>query len=245
MLLKTRGIIFRSTKYGESSLILEVYTEERGIRKYIVSGVRKARSATPASKLQLMNLVDVVAYERPGKELTRLKEVRPAHIYTRIPFEVERGTLGLFMLDVARNSIRESEENPALFHFLFDSFVFLDTTTGPIANVHLHFLLELTAHLGFLPSGSFGEDTPLFDLREGQFIGLFPGHTDYLNEARAELMFRLLHAERDELVDFRVSREERAGLLTDLLGYYRYHIEGMREINSLSILRSVMGGRRS
>ena len=239
MLLKTRGIIFRSTKYGDSSLILEVYTEERGIRKYIVSGVRKVRSSTPASKLQLMNLVNVIAYERPGKELTRLKEVQPALIYTRIPFEVERGTIGLFMLEVARNSIREAEENPALFHFLYESFAFLDTTPGPINNIHLHFLLELTAHLGFLPSGEYSETTPLFDLREGQFIGGFPGHTEYLDAHRAGIMYRLLHASRQDLADFRISRPDRSGLLTDLLRYYRHHIEGLREINSLNILRTL------
>ncbi|CAH0999030.1 DNA repair protein RecO [Neolewinella maritima] len=240
MLLKTRAIIFRSTKYGDSSLIMEAYTEERGIRKYIVSGVRKARSSTPASKLQLMNLVDLIAYERPGKDLTRIKEVQPAFIYTRIPFEVERGTIGLFMLEVARNSIRESEENPSLFHFLYESFAFLDSTAGPINNIHLHFLLELTAHLGFLPSGDHSPATPLFDLREGQFIGGFPGHTEYLDPHRAGLMYRLLHADRQALADIRLSREERSGLLTDLLRYYRYHIEGMREINSLDILRTVM-----
>ena len=232
MLLKTRGIIFRSTKYGESSLILEVYTEERGIRKYIVSGVRKARSSTPASKLQLMNLVSLIAYERPGKDLTRLKEVQPARIYTRIPFEVERGTVGLFMLEVARNSIRESEENPALFDYLFDSFAFLDETAGPIVLVHLHFLLGLTAYLGFLPAGAYSEATPL------------PGHTEYLDGPRAALMYRLLHAEREELAAITTTREERGGLLTDLLRYYRHHIEGMREINSLAILRDVMGSRR-
>ena len=240
MLLKTRGIIFRSTKYGDSSLILEVYTEERGIRKYIVSGVRKARSTTPASKLQLMNLVDLVAYERPGKDLTRIKEVQPAFIYTRIPFEVERGTIGLFMLEVARNSIRESEENPSLFHFLYESFAFLDSTRGPIANIHLHFLLELSTHLGFLPSGDYSAATPIFDLREGQFIGGFPGHTEYLDADRAAHMYRLLHATREELADIKIGREERSGLLTDLLRYYRHHIEGMREINSLNILRTVM-----
>ncbi|WP_116125360.1 DNA repair protein RecO [Lewinella sp. IMCC34183] len=244
MLLKTRGIIFRSTKYGESSLILEVYTEERGIRKYIVSGVRKARSSTPASKLQLMNLVNLIAYERPGKDLTRLKEVQPAHIYTRIPFEVERGTVGLFMLEVARNSIREAEENTALFQFLFDAFAFLDTTSGPIALVHLHFLLELTTYLGFLPSGDFSLETPLFDLREGQFIAGFPGHTEYLDENRAGLMYRILHTDRAALADIKTTREERSGLLTDLLRYYRHHIEGMREINSLGILRDVMASRK-
>ena len=244
MLLKTRGIIFRSVKYGESSLILEVYTEERGLRKYIVSGVRKARSSTPASKLQLMNLVDLIAYERPGKDMTRIKEVRPALIYTRIPFEVDRGTIGLFMLEVARNSIRESEENPALFTFLFESFAFLDRTTGPTANIHLHFLLELTTHLGFLPSGSYSDATPLFDLQEGHFTGGFPGHTEYLDANRSALMYRLLHADRQELADITTTRDERSGLLTDLLRYYRYHIEGMREINSLPILRQVMAGKK-
>lgn len=241
MLLKTRGLIFRATKYGDSSLILEVYTEARGIRKYIVSGVRKARSRTPASLVQPMNLVDLVAYEREGKELTRLKEVRPAHVYTRIPFDVYRGTIGLFMLEVARNAIREVEDNTELFGFLFDSFVFLDTTDGPIGNIHLHFLLELTVHLGFLPSGAYSGSTPYFDLREGAFVSSFPGHRDYLDEERAELFFQLLHADRSELANIRMNRAARLELLDHLVLFYRHHVEGMREINSLKVLREVMG----
>lgn len=240
MLIKTRAIIFRATKYGESSLILEVYTEQRGIRKYIVSGVRKARSRTPASLVQPMNLVDLVAYEREGKDLNRLKEVRPAHIYTKVPFDVYRGTIGLFMLEVSRNAIREVEDNQALFDFLFDSFVFLDTTEGPIGSIHLHFLLELTAHLGFLPSGIYSEETPFFDLREGAFVAGFPGHREYLDAPRASLMFKLLHADRSALATISTSRSERLGLLTDLIAFYRHHIEGMREINSLKVLREVM-----
>lgn len=241
MLIKTRGLIFRATKYGDSSLILEVYTELKGIRKYIVSGVRKARSRTPASLVQPMNLVDLVAYEREGKDLHRIKEVRPAHIYTRIPFDVYRGTIGLFMLETARNAIREVEDNATLFNFLYESFTFLDTTTGAIGNIHLHFLLELTVHLGFLPSGTYSEETPFFDLREGRFLSDFPGHTDYLDEHRAELFFRLLHTDREGQALVRMNRTDRLGLLDNLVTFYRHHVEGMREINSLKVLREVMG----
>lgn len=241
MLIKTRGLIFRATKYGDSSLILEVFTEAKGIRKYIVSGVRQARSRTPASLVQPMNLVDLVAYERDGKELTRLKEVRPAHVYTQLPFDVFRGTIGLFMLEVARNAIRESEENPALFDFLYAAFEFLDTTTGPVTHLHHHFMLELTAHLGFLPSGEYSTETPFFDLKEGQFIAGHPGHPDYLDETRAKLLFRLLHANRAELAGITSTRAERTGLLTDLLRFYQYHIEGMREVNSFKVLRDAFG----
>lgn len=240
MLLKTRGIVFRSVKYGDSSLILEVYTEQRGIRKYIVSGVRKPRSSTPASALQLMNLLDLVAYEREGKDLTRIKELRPAFVYERIPFEVERGTLGQFLLEVARNAIREAEGNPALFAFLFGTFVFLDRFPGSVANLHLHFLLEFSAYLGFLPSGQYSAATPLFDLKSGEFTGAFPGHPEYLAEERAALMYRLLHAERAEIADIPTERAERLGLLDDLVRYYRHQLEGFRPLNSLDILRQVM-----
>ena len=241
MLLETRALILRATKYGDTSLILEAYTEAKGIRKYIVSGVRKARSRMPASLVQPMNLVDIIAYEREGKDMTRLKEVRPAHIYTRIPFDVYRGTVGLFMLELTRSSIRETEENEALFNFLFEAFKLLDTTTGPITHFHLHFALELTAHLGLLPFGSWGEATPLFDLKSGGFTGGHPGHTEYLDEDQAELLFTLLHARHDELDAIVSTRQQRTQLLVELVRYYRHHIEGMREINSLKVLREVMG----
>ena len=240
MLLKTRGLVFRSTKYGDSSLILEVYTEQKGIRKYIVGGARKPRSPTPASVLAPMNLVDLVAYEREGKELQRIKEARPAYIYTRIPFDVLRGTLGLFMLEMTRNAIREAEENAELFDYLHNAFVFLDATTGPIAHLHLHYLLGLTGYLGFLPSGEWSEATPLFDLKAGEFIGGFPGHRDYLDEAQARLMYTILHTYPDDLADVTSSKEQRQSLLTDVVRYYQYHIEGMREINSLAVLRTIM-----
>jgi DNA repair protein RecO (recombination protein O) len=188
-----------------------------------------------------MNLVDIIAYEREGKDMTRLKEVRPAHVYTRIPFDVYRGTVGLFMLEVTRNSIKEAEENPALFSFLYEAFRLLDTTEGPITHFHLHFLLELTAHLGMLPAGNWSEATPLFDLKEGSFTKDHPGHPEYLDEEQAALMFTLLHARHNELGGITSTRQQRNQLLVELIRYYRYHVEGMREINSLKVLREVMG----
>jgi len=54
-------------------------------------------------------------------------------------------------------------------------------------------------------------------------------------------MFRLLHANREDLSNITSTRSERTGLLNDLLRYYRYHIEGMREVNSFKVLKEVMG----
>ena len=59
MLIKTRGIIFKSIKYSETSLILDVYTEELGLQKYIISGVRSKKARTTAGMLQIMSLLDL------------------------------------------------------------------------------------------------------------------------------------------------------------------------------------------
>ncbi|RME94235.1 MAG: DNA repair protein RecO, partial [Bacteroidetes bacterium] len=152
MLLKTRAIVFRTYKYGETSLIVELYTEQKGLRKYIIGGVRSAKARTSAGLLQLMSLIEVVAYEREDKDLNRLKEVRPAYLFQSIPFDVRKGAIGLFMVEIARKAIREREPNAALFHFLFQSFRYLDQTTQGNSNLHLSFLLELSRYLGIAPA---------------------------------------------------------------------------------------------
>ena len=42
---KTRGIVLRSIKYGETSLVVTVFTELFGIQTYMVNGVRSSKSA--------------------------------------------------------------------------------------------------------------------------------------------------------------------------------------------------------
>ncbi|MBP6687405.1 MAG: recombination protein O N-terminal domain-containing protein, partial [Lacibacter sp.] len=49
VLHKTKAVILRSVKYGETSLIVSAYTELYGLQSYIVQGVR-ANSKKVAAK---------------------------------------------------------------------------------------------------------------------------------------------------------------------------------------------------
>ena len=239
MLQKTRGIVFRTHKYGETSLIVELYTESKGVRKYVINGVRSPKARTKANLLQLMSLVDVVAYEREDRDLNRLKEVQPAVIYESIPFNIRKGAIGMFMVEVARKAIREREANEALFQFLFERFRYLDKCTDPVANYHLVFLLDLSTFLGFEPAVEYAEALPVFDLREGAFLHQPPGHPDYIVEEQAELLFHLLDHSYDNSHQFRITREQRRQLLDKLILYYRLHLEGMGEVHSHVVLQEV------
>ena len=40
---KTKGIVFRTVKYGETSLVVTVYTEFFGVQTYMVNGARSTK----------------------------------------------------------------------------------------------------------------------------------------------------------------------------------------------------------
>lgn len=239
MLLTTRAIVLRHYKYGETSLIVELYTERLGVRKYIMSGVRSPKARTKANLLQLMSLVEVVAYEREDRDLNRMREVRAAYVYQGIPFDLRKGVVGLFLTEVLRKAIRERESNPALFKFLFDRFIALDGAAEPVAQFHHVFLLELAAFLGFAPAGNFRPETPYFDLREGEFLPAPPLHPDYLTEDLAAPLSQLLMLTAPESHRHPLSRDTRRQLLDGLVRYYSLHLEGMGEVRAHLILQEV------
>jgi DNA repair protein RecO (recombination protein O) len=241
-MIKTRGIVFRYQKYGDSSVIVDIYTEEKGLQSYIVSGVRSKRARVRASLLQVMSLVDLVAYAREDRELNRIREIRPAAVYESIPFDLRKGAVGLFMVEIARKAIREVEENRRLFAFLYDSFLDLDQTSHPVANWHLSFLVHLTPFLGFLPSGTANEETPFFDLQEGVFDTSIPSHPHYLEGQESFLLSRLLETDRQLAYQISMDHDTRRKLLLHLIDFYRLHIEHFPTIQAHRILEEVLRG---
>lgn len=241
MLIKTRGIVFKAKKYSETSVIVDVFTEEKGLRSYIISGVRSKRPTVSAGLLQPMTPVELVAYHRDDHDLTRLKEIRPHHVFQAIPFDVRRSSVGLFMIEVARNSVQGHEANPALFEFLLQNFIFLDETTLPIANLHLHFMLHMTEFLGFLPSGDFDQDAHFFDLQEGVFTDVKPEHYHWLSEVPSSKFYQLLMLPQERSHEVVFDREERRAFLKNLLLYFRLHIENFQQVHSHEVLEEVLG----
>jgi len=239
-LIKTRGIIFRTTKYSETSLIADIYTEEKGLRTYIISGVRSKKAKFSASLLQLMTLVEMVAYHREDRDMSRIKELKAAKVYQSIPFNVVKGAIGMFMIELARKVIREHEENTPLFKFLFDSFAYLDDTVQPVANIHLSFMLQLTAFLGFMPNGQYRAESPFFDMQEGVFAAETPKHLYFLKEEMSEVFSRFLQCNRTECHEIALHRQQRKELLNELLIFYRLHVENMTTLNSHLILQEVL-----
>ena len=240
MLLKTRGIVFRTVKYGETSVIADIFTEEKGLCSFIGGGVRTAKARMPFNLFQPMSVVDLVAYHREGSGASRPKELSAAEVWGTIPFDIRHGAVTLFMAEVCRNSIQEEEEHGELFDFLLGNLRWLDVTPHPIANLHLHFLLGLSGFLGFQPQNPEDSGELFFDLKDGMFSPVPPPHTLLLEPDQARQMLAILESPLELVHEIQFTRPQRKALLSKLLQFYQLHLPFFKAVNTPEILEMVM-----
>lgn len=229
MLQKTRGIVLNYLKYGESSIIVRVYTEAFGLQSYIVNGVRSAKSKNKIALFQPLTLLDMVVYHREQAQLQRIKEMKCEEPFRSLPFEFRKSGIALFMTEVLVKAVKQEEENTALFDFLHHAIMLLDHLQHNYSNFHLQFLLKLSVYLGFGPGTAEelyeqahpGGNTPDFARQEKQLI-----------EALLEEGFEN---------EIKMSGEQRRAILGNILIFYRLHVDHFGELRSLSVLQEVMG----
>lgn len=239
MLHKTRGIIFHTTDFSESSLIVKIYTELYGLQSYIVNSVRKKNARVRPSVFQSLSLVEMVVYHKERSGLQRISEIRQSPSLRTIPFDVLKSSMTLFLNEVLYKSIREEEANAQLFDFLFHSIQWLDVHEPANPDFHLLFLLQLSKYLGFYPTDNFSDATPIFNLQEGGFQNITPPHPFFLKPPLSEHFFKILRHLPDFSALLAIPANEKRELIERILEYYQLHISGFGNIKSHKVLEQI------
>lgn len=239
MLEKTKGIIFRVTKFSESSLVVKVFTEVFGMRTYMVRGVRKKKSKTPMNLFQPLSILDMVVYEKAGRDIQQVKEVKAGHIFSTIPYEMSKTSMVIFLNEVLYKAIGEEETNESMFQFIFQSLRYLDEADEKFYNFHLWFLSHFTRFLGFEASDNFAANQPIFDMQEGRYTSLKLPEAISIHPPLSALFYQL-NRDKSFGSELIISREQRKLLLEKLHQYYQFHLPNFSELKSLQVLTEVM-----
>lgn len=243
MLYATRGIVFHTVRYAETSLIAKLYTSQFGLRSYLIKGVHTPRSRFKPALFQPLSLLELVVYNKERNSLQTIKEVQLNHPYQSVHLDIRKSAIALFICELAYKAIREEEPNRELFDFLWNSCIELDQAEGPVSHYHLVFALRLMHHLGIYPQRNLTPQTTIFNLREGVFQANIPGHTNYLDEADSVLFHQLLSVPDDAGAAFLkviLSPRKRDQILETILLYYKLHLPGFRDLQSHHILHTVL-----
>ncbi len=239
MLHKTRGIVFHTTEFSETSVVAKIYTELFGLQSYIVNSVRKKNARGRASVFQSLTLVDLIVYHKERGGIQRISEIRPSPTLRSVPFDVAKSSMALFLNEVLYKSIREEEANAQLFDFLFHSIQWLDVHEPANSEFHLLFLLQLSKYLGFFPTNNYSESFPIFNLQEGTFQNTEPPHPFFLVPPLSIHFHELLRHLPDFSANIKIPAPEKRVLLERILEFYELHVSSFGNIKSHKVLEQI------
>ncbi len=245
MLHKTKAIILRAIPYGDTSLVVNAYTEQLGLQTYLVKGARKTgkKNNGQAMYFQPAAILDLVVYHNELKQLQIIKEIKWATVYRKVLTEVTSNAVALFMVEMLSRSIKQSETNEELFRFAEQNLLILDDTPVAVtANMPLHFALNLASHLGFRIENNFSALRPVLDLRDGRFVESPPGHALYTEGRLSEITSELLATENAvTLYRIKLNQSLRRQLLQAYEQFFIYHIADFGFLRTVKVLEEVLG----
>jgi DNA repair protein RecO (recombination protein O) len=243
MLKKTRGIVLRSVKYGETSLVCAIFTEVFGVQSYMIKGVRGSKTKNNrAGLLQPTTLLDMVVYQKPGSNLQQVKELQHAYIYGDLQEQVVKNSVSLFSIEFLLRLLPEHAAMPELFQFAIDYFVTLDRMpVADVANFPVYFVIECSRLLGYEIRGGYSTATPYLNSDEGSFTAVIPTKNSALNEEDLQNLSAMLTTKNiHELKFIEMNAACRYRLLDWYIEFLHVHAQHLGTIKSLTVLQAVL-----
>lgn len=236
MLTKTTGIVIKTIKYGDSSAITKILTEEYGLLSYHVPGLYKNKGRIKPSHLQVLNGIEFSFNYSTTKNLQTIKDLSCRFHFSSAQFV--RQAYYNVIAELIVQSVRENEQNHSLFNYLFQQLV-------PSLNEQAGFwqlptdMLHILYHCGCAPNTEAYKEGSLLDLQDG----IFTGDLRHLNYSASDevstIIFNLLVHGPENLKQDTVLRNQ---TIEALILYYKLHINEHFDLKSREVLWQVMKG---
>lgn len=239
MLSKTQGIVLHAIPYNDTYAIIYIYTEAFGRSSYLVSRTRGRKSSVTKALFIPLSPLEMEVEHQNKRDLHRVREARLCFPINSLCGDPVKSALGLFLSEVLYRVVRDTEPDPRLFNYLYESIHLLEYVDRGVANFHLVFLLGLLQFLGIFPNTESYRPGSYFDMLNGVFADRIPMHRHFLNPEESAFFNRLLRIRFENMSLYGFSRRERSDILHRILEYYHLHLPDFPEIKSLAILQSL------
>lgn len=239
MLMKSEAIVLHTLKYGESKMIVDMFTKSWGRLSFIVPLPKTSKSRIKKQYFQPMTLLEIECEVRQRMQLQKLSDARLLTPYVSIFLSPEKLAISMFVAEFLYHSLRAEQQNEPLFDYIADSVQWLDMAEEGYANFHLTFLMRLSRFLGFYPNLENYEEQSVFDLRSGCFSVHVPLHRDFLLPNEAKIILQLMRMDFPTMHLFHLSRHDRHRIMDVLLLYYKQHLPDFPDMKSLAVLQQL------
>ena len=239
MMTRTKAVVLRTVRYGDSSLVVDMLTEQQGRVAFMVKISNSSHGKMRKQLFQPLNIVEIDFDFRLKASLQRLRDIRLAAPLASLHLDPYKLSIGMFLSEFLSYATRDEQESELLFRFVESSILWLDEVDRGYANFHLVFMMRLTRFVGFFPNTEEVEPQAYFDLLNGCFTLEPPPHAHFLMPAEAGKIGLLMRLNYKTMHLCAMSRMERNRCTEVILEFYRLHVPGFPEMKSLEVLRQL------
>ena len=256
MLAKSEAIVLHSIKYGETKMIVDLFSRLHGRLSFIVSLPKSFRGKLKKQYFQPLTLLSIEYDVRPQMQLQKLHDASILVPLSTLLYHPSKLSISLFLAEFLYHALRDEQQNEPLFDYVRSGIEWLDSRERDFANFHLVFLMHLSRFLGFYPNlesltptllSKEREDRPqeerqYFDLRAATFCAAPPLHRDFLMPQEASVLRLMMRMDFANMHLFRLSRAQRNRCIEVALLFYRLHLPDFPDLKSLPVLQELWEG---
>lgn len=237
MIITTKGIVMRTTKYGDTSLIVKVFTKEQGNQSFIIKNAFRKNSRFHVSTFGPLSKIELSYDDNSKGSLKYFKDVSPYNHDAELFFDPVKNSILLFYNEILYKLLSDSGQDSDLFDFIENEIELLDTMPeNHRSNLPSEFIIRLSEISGYSPEDNYSEMNSYFYIPESQFVNYYFDNQMFLPAEESFCLHQMLNG----VTDVQMTRTVRINVLRGLVAYLQVHNEHIKKIDSLDILSSVL-----
>ena len=242
-IIKTEAVVLSKLNYGDTSLIVSLFTKELGKISGIVKGGRNPKSKI-ALKVDPLNYLEIVFYNKLNRELQIVSSADIILHYPGIKSELEKLKYAQSVLEIVKFLTVEHEQNVKLFNGIVRILSLLENSQNNQNLIFARFFLFFISEIGYqiqfdkcISCGStdFVGMSLAYNFERGTLCNNC--RKDYLDffEINPELLDCLIGLKTNKIME-NVGKKTIDNAIAFMEKFLKYHISDFKGIQSLKLL---------
>lgn len=237
MVVKTKGIVIKSIKYGDNSAIVNIFTRQFGLMGFMVRGVYGKKASIKTSHLMPLNLLDLVFENHAKKNLQSIKEIHVIDSFYSMDFTLAKQAMFAIHNELLQQLLKENQQNELLFDYLENDLL-------PHLKEEPHFwqlpydMLSILHHYGCLPNSDTYKEGHYLDIKNGVFTSNNMNPRIENNLEVSKIIVELINKGMMHLVK---SSQLRNQTIDCLMEYFRLHVNEHFQLKSREVYYQMSG----
>ena len=145
---KTEAVVLQKIKYGDTSIIITLFTKDFGKMSAIVKGGRSPKSKLN-SNIDILNHLQIVFYRKESREVQLISSASIISHYPNLKGDIESLKFAQAVVELIKNLTAEHDVNQRLFNGIVRILSLMDELKEPASILFARFYMFFLSELGY------------------------------------------------------------------------------------------------